>query len=259
MPRLPALGDRLGGSPRIVLLDVDGTLSPIAPRPEDAVVPAETRRAVASLASRPGVHVGLVSGRAAADARRLVAVTNLWVIGNHGLETIGPAGEIDVDPAAEAHRMAVSKASRRIASSLTHVPGVQLEDKVWTLSIHYRRADPALVPRLRSMLEATATQHGLRLTEGKAVFEMRPPVSLDKGTAVLALTGRLGGLAAGSTVVFIGDDTTDEDAFRVLREQAPSAVTVCVADGEAETAAEFRVPGPDAVREFLEWLGGRAR
>jgi trehalose-phosphatase len=260
LPRLDELRGRLSGSPRIVLLDIDGTLSPIAPRPEEAVVPPETRRAVAALAARRRVHVGLVSGRAAADARRLVGVANLWVIGNHGLEISGPDGEIDVNPDAEAHRLAVSAASRKIATAVTHVPGVQLEDKVWTLSVHYRRAAPAVVPRLRAMLETTAQQHGLRLTEGKAVYEVRPPVNHDKGTSVLALSRRLGGLLPGATVVFIGDDVTDEDAFRVLRQAVPGAVTVRVAEsGDAKTAAEFRLPGPDAVREFLEWLGESAR
>jgi trehalose-phosphatase len=260
LQRLSELQDRLGGSPRIVLLDVDGTLAPIAPRPEDAVVPPETRRAVAALAARPSVHVALVSGRAASDARRLVAVANLWVIGNHGLEIIGPDGEIDVTPEAESHRMAVSSASRKIASALKHVPGVQLEDKGWTLSVHYRRAEPAVIPRLRGLLEKTALQHGLRLTEGKAVYELRPPIDHDKGTAVITLSRRLGGLVPGSTVVFIGDDVTDEDAFRLLRQQMPSAVTarVCAAE-DAETAAEFRIPGPDAVREFLLWLVQTAR
>ena len=241
------------------MLDVDGALCPIAPRPQDAVVPVETRRAVAALASRPDVHVALVSGRAAADARRLVGVANLWVIGNHGLETIGPDGELDVDPQAEIHRHAVSAAARRIESSLVHVPGVQLEDKVWTLSVHYRRAEPAVVPRVRMLLEELAQQHALRLTAGKAVYELRPPVNRDKGTAVLTLTDRLGGFVPGATIVFIGDDATDEDAFRALRENAPLAVTVRVTEEHGATAAEFDLPSPDAVRQFLEWMGARAR
>jgi trehalose-phosphatase len=260
LPLLPSLAARLDGTPRLVMLDVDGALCEIAPRPEDAVVPPNTRRAVAALAAKPDVHVALVSGRAAADARRLVAVANLWVIGNHGLETIGPDGELDVHPDAETHRLAVSTASRRIESSIAHVPGVQLEDKVWTLSVHYRRADPAVVLRMRLMLRELAQQLGLRLTEGKSVYELRPPVDEDKGTAVLTLTRRLGGFAPGASIVFIGDDTTDEDAFRALRAHAPSAVTVRVAENDSDaTAAEFNLPTPVDVRRFLEWMGARAR
>ena len=91
------------------------------------------------------------------------------------------------------------------------------------------------------------------------MLELRPPVDLDKGTAVLALARRLGGLVPGTTVIFAGDDQTDEDAFRTLRRHTPDAVTIRVADEETETAAEFRLPDPDAVRRFLEWLVAATR
>ena len=254
IPLLPEIADRLGGSPRIIMLDIDGTLSPIAPRPQDASIPLATRRAVAALAARPGVHVAVVSGRGAADARRLISVGNIWVIGNHGIEVVGPEGETEVAAQAEAFQGAMAQAARKIAAAVTHVAGVVLEDKTWTLSVHYRLADPVLVPRLRASIEAVAEQFGLRLTTGKGVLELRPPVDLDKGTAVLALARRLGGLVPGTSVVFAGDDQTDEDAFRMLRQHTPDAVTIRVADEETETAAEFRLPDPEAVRRFLEWL-----
>ena len=259
IPLLSEIGDRIGGSPRIIMLDVDGTLAPIASRPQDASVPPATRRAIAALAARPGVHVVIVSGRGAADARRLVSVGNIWVIGNHGFEVVGPQGETEVVPQAEGYRVPMAQASRKIAASVTHVAGVLLEDKVWTLSVHYRLADPGVVPRLRASLEGVAEQHGLRITEGKEVFELRPPVEHDKGTAVLALARRLGGLLPGTSVVFIGDDRTDEDAFRILRQHNPEAVTIRVADDDVQTAAEFRLPDPDAVRRFLEWLVAETR
>ena len=259
IPVLSRLGDRIGGSPRIIMLDIDGTLAPIAPRPQDAVVPAATRRAIAILASRPGVHVALVSGRGAADARRLVSVGNTWVIGNHGIEVVGPQGETEVAAEAEPYQAAMAQASRKIASAVTHVSGVTLEDKRWTLSVHYRLADAAVVPRLEAAIDAIAQQHGLRVTEGKGVYELRPPVHLDKGTAVLALARRLGGLVPGTSVIFAGDDRTDEDAFRVLRQHNPEAVTIRVGDEETPTAAEFRLPDPEAVRRFLEWLVAETR
>jgi trehalose-phosphatase len=111
-----------------------------------------------------------------------------------------------------------------------------------------------VIPRLRASLEAIADQYGLRLTEGKGVLELRPPVEHDKGTAVLALARRLGGLVPGTSVIFAGDDQTDEDAFRTLRRHNPDAVTVRVAEDDVPTAAEFRLPDPEAVRRFLEWL-----
>lgn len=277
-PVTQAVAARLAGSPLVVMLDVDGTLAPIVPRPEAATVPPETRRVVARLATRPGVHVALVSGRAAADARRIVAVTGVWVIGNHGFEVVSPEGELLVDPALAATRPAVAQAVDRLSALVAQVPGVIVEDKGWTLSVHYRLADPAAVPRLLEHISQVARATGLRLTSGKMVAELRPPVEVDKGTAVLQLAARLGGLShptaeprgmpgdeasrdrsrtvqGRGAVVFIGDDTTDEDAFRALRVHAPHAVTVRVTHGDqAKTSAELWVSDPAEVREFLQWL-----
>jgi trehalose-phosphatase len=263
-----ALARRLAGTPLLVLLDVDGTLAPIAPRPEAAAVPPETRRIVAALATRPGTYVALVSGRAAADARRLVAVSDVYAIGNHGCEVMAPDGEVTIDPAVAPWRDALAQVARALAPRLAEVRGVLLEDKTWTLSIHYRLAEPGIVPRLRGVVTDIAARYGLPVAEGKKVLEVRPPVAVDKGTAVLALADRLGALGDAASLLYAGDDRTDEDAFRRLRAKAPRAVTVRVlgaADGEAEqtgtargqappTAAEFVVRDTVEMRELLEWV-----
>lgn len=247
---------RLRGSPLVIMLDVDGTLAPIAPRPDAVVVPAETRRAIATLAARDDMHVVLVSGRAAADARRLVSALHVWVIGNHGFEITGPDGEELVEQQVAHYRPVVAQAARRLAAQVAHVPGVILEDKGWTLSVHYRLADPAVVPRLRAAVEETVAHLGLRLTFGKEVLEVRPPVRVDKGTAVVQLGLKLGGLGDSGSLMFVGDDQTDEDAFRALRARAGHSVTVRVLhdDVAAPTAAEFSAHDPIEVRAFLEWL-----
>ncbi|HET7620967.1 MAG TPA: trehalose-phosphatase [Gemmatimonadaceae bacterium] len=278
LPVSDSVAARLDGRPLAVMLDVDGTLAPIAPRPEEAAVPAETRRVVAALAVHPDVRVVLVSGRAAADARRIVGVANVWVIGNHGFEVVSPDGEELEQPELEPWRAAVARAARRIAPLVAPVPGVILEDKGWTLSVHYRLADPKVVPRLVESVERAAAPLGLRVSRGKMVVEVRPDVRVDKGTAVLRLAAELGaisrrdgagvaedadgGTANGGTgsALFIGDDRTDEDAFRALRSRSARAVTVRVTHGdEVATAAEFLVEDPAAVRVFLEWLLERSR
>lgn len=245
---------RVRGTPFLVMLDVDGTLAPISPRPEEAEVPVETRRAIATLARRDGVHIVLVSGRAAADARRIVSVSHAWVIGNHGCEIIDPEGESTVDARVAPYRQAMSQVARRLRTKAAHLAGVIIEDKMWTLSIHFRLANPAVVPGLRAAVEEAVREPGLRMTEGKMLFEVRPPVMVHKGTAILGLAQRLGGLSPDSSLLFAGDDRTDEDAFAALRTRAPNALTVRVGDETIETAAEFRVAGTDEMREFLEWL-----
>jgi trehalose-phosphatase len=242
--------DRLAGRPSVVMLDVDGTLAPIVLHPTLAAVPAETRRVIAALAARPNVSVALVSGRAAHDARRLVAVENVWTIGNHGAELMDPNGEIAVDAEMVRYGPQIARVARALEALLAPLRGVFLENKGWTLSVHYRAADDAIVPRLRAAVEGEVARSGLRMTLGKKVFEVRPPVRIDKGTAVFTLARELGALGDDAALLFAGDDATDEDAFRILRSRVPRAVTVRVG-GEPATAAEFTVASNEDMYALL--------
>lgn len=252
----PAAAARLAGHPLAVMLDVDGTLAPIVPRPQDALVPNETRQVLALLTTLPGVHVVLVSGRAAFDVQRMVPVRNVWVIGNHGFEVIAPDGEEQTPAELAPVRGAVARAARRLEVLVAPVPGVTVEDKGWTMSVHYRQADEAVVPRLLDSVRQVALPLGLRVTEGKKVIEVRPPARVDKGTAVIRLGATLGAFADEASILFVGDDSTDEDAFRALRARRAGAVTVRVTHGDDETptSAEFTLRDTAEVLAFLEWL-----
>ena len=247
-----ALEPLASASPLLLLFDIDGTLAPIAPRPQDAAVPDAARRALASLAALPDVRVGLVTGRSADDGARLVSVPGLWVIGNHGVETVDPDGTRHIDPAALAFAEPLARAADALAPLVAATPGTLLEDKRWSLSLHYRLA-PAAEPRLRTAAEHVARVEKLRLGEGSAVLEVRIPVEVDKGTAVLTLARRLGAAAPGAAVLFAGDDRTDEDAFRRLA-PLPGAVTIRVGAPEVATHARWRVDAPAAVHALLESL-----
>src|SRR4051812_30709844 len=252
IPALPLTSDlrlRLSATPMAVLLDIDGTLAPIAPRPEQALVPPETCKAIADLTNLPGAHVALVSGRSVEDARRLVGLPKLGVIGNHGFEVLGEDGELLSEPAAHFYLDAIRSAAARLASQTKSLHGVVLEDKKWTLSLHYRLAIRSDIPRITALVNNAGTDLGLVVTRGKEVLELRPPMKINKGTASVLWTKQLGANAA----VYIGDDRTDEDAFRDLRVEFPRAVTIRVGDPDhgEETAAEFRLETPLEVREFL--------
>ena len=242
---------RLTGRPLVLSFDVDGTLAPIAAHPALAHVPEATRRIISSLVTRPGVIVILVSGRAAHDARRVVGVERVWTVGNHGAEVIDPIGDTTVDPAVSRYAEAVARTAQALQPLVAAIRGVLLENKTWTLSVHYRAADERVVPRLRGIVEGVAAQQGLIVTEGKKVLEIRPPVGVNKGTAISRLVGDLGGFRRGASVLFAGDDITDEDAFRFLREYHPAAVTICIGD-RADTAAEFTFRDTDRLRALLE-------
>lgn len=253
-----ALATLAAARPLALCLDIDGTLAPIAPRPDDARTPEPTLRTLERLAAHPGVSVALVTGRAPADARALVPVDGVWIVGNHGAETLPPgAATPDVDPAVAAYGPAVD----RLAAALepfAATPGVLVENKRWSLSLHTRLTAPDARAAVTAQARALGESEGLRVDEGKAVLEFKAPVAVDKGTATLALLARWGAVApnatdAGAGVLAAGDDTTDEHLFQRLHDAALAAVTVRVGD-DVPTWAAYRVDNPPALAAFLSEL-----
>lgn len=260
-PVSAALDSRLSGSPLLALLDIDGTLAPIAPTPHVAAVPQRTRAVVAALARSGEVHVAVVSGRAARDAQSMVGTGGVWVIGNHGMEWIDPRGTAHVHRSVVPYTADIEAASRELEVAVAHIPGVLVEDKGLTASVHYRLAERERVGEVRAIVGHAAAKHSLHITEGKEVLELRPPVEINKGTAAVDLAGELGIDGSSGAVLCAGDDRTDEDAFRALRAAFPRAVTVRVMrDGDApdnDTAAEYFVRDTEEVRALLEWLAAK--
>lgn len=222
-----------------VLLDVDGTLAPIVERPEDAAVPADTREEVDRLASRYAL-VACISGRPAADVRRLVSVEGIEYVGVHGLEG---------DPEAERFKPQLEAFLQGAAWPW------RVENKAGvTLSFHYREADDASEAERRADDVAQAAEEaGLTAHHGRKVLEVRPPVTADKGTAVRRL---LDGRPV-TRALYAGDDTTDLDAFRGL-DGLELSVRVAVASPEAPTglaeAADVVVGSPVELLELLRAL-----
>jgi trehalose-phosphatase len=254
LPITPAFAERLTGRPLLLLLDVDGTLAPIVERPDYAIVSPATQHVLVDLVAMPDTHVAIVSGRSARDARRLVNVKGVWVLGNHGIEVAQPNGPPAVRRDVAQYESKVAAAVDRCSSIADSTPGVIVEDKRWTLSVHYRLADRAVIPAVSAHVADIALQLGLRVTVGKEVLEVRPPVDVNKGTAAIALARSLNALDPSASVFCAGDDRTDEDAFRALRATQPAAVTVFVGNDGAllTTGAEFSVADPDDVRALLE-------
>jgi trehalose 6-phosphate phosphatase len=205
--------ERLSEAPELaaLLLDVDGTLAPIAPRPEEARVPDEARAEVARLADRYAL-VACISGRTGADAKRMVGVEGVRYVGAHGLE-LAPDADRWRD---EIHAFAATV-------------DWPVEDKGLTVSFHYRQAEheDAALEYLDEVAER-ARLAGLIPRFGRKVLEIRPPVHADKGTAVRQLLGEAGLRRA----LYAGDDSTDADAFRAL-DGLEVGVRVAVSSDEA--------------------------
>jgi trehalose 6-phosphate phosphatase len=219
-----------------VLLDVDGVLAPIVPRPENAAVPPDTRAELERLAARYAL-VACVSGRTSADAERIVGVPSVVYVGSHGLE---------LAPEAEQWRERLHR--------FGEAADWPVEDKGLTVSFHYRGAEDEQAAReqLERVAEA-ARAEGLLARFGRKVLELRPPIEADKGTAVRALLAERG-LRRG---LYAGDDTTDLDGFRGL-DGLEVAVRVAVASAEGPPelrgAADLVVDGPGELLELLRRL-----
>lgn len=252
--RLPELLElRRNAGRMLVALDFDGTLSPIVDRPQDAALLEGLAGPLERLAARADTVAAIVSGRGLADVRSRVRLDSMYYAGNHGFEIEGP-GVDRVHPAAEEARPALEACVRGLEEGLAEEPGTEIEDKRWTLSIHYRRAErEGAAGRVRAAIDEHCRRPGLRVTEGKKVFEVRPDVDWDKGRAtefLLDVVSRDAGVDD-LPALFIGDDRTDEDAFAVVRERGGGIV---VGEPPADTHAVAWVRGPAEVAELVEEL-----
>ena len=234
-----------------LFLDYDGTLVGLRRRPEEARL-SPGRRAVLDSISRTA-RVAVVSGRSLADVRALVGLPSLIYVGNHGLE-IAEGGMTWTHPAAAGAKRALAAVMREVRSRAAALEGVLVEDKGATAAVHFRLLAPGDVPELKAVVEeAVGRNRGvLRTVPGKKVIDVRPDVGWDKGRAVIELLGRMGP-AKGRQVIYIGDDRTDEDAFRAL---GGRAVTVRVGASGVSSAAH-RLRGVGAVWMFLRELADR--
>jgi trehalose 6-phosphate phosphatase len=225
-----------------IILDVDGVLAPIVARPELSEVPETTRAELRRLAG-PYRLVACVSGRGGDDARRLVGVDGVRVVGNHGLELDPRAPELE-------------EALRHFRETVPEIPGAWIEDKGLSFTFHYREADdPGAVEEALEPVSRKAEEAGFEAFRGRKVLEIRPDVSVNKGTAVRRLVDESGARRA----LYAGDDTTDLDGFAGLDAAGlDHGVRVAVASEEGPTLlrkqADVVVEGPEAFAELLRSL-----
>lgn len=240
---------RITSATRVSLfLDFDGTLVPIEANPALPRLDSETAEALQGLSSRDLLVTTIISGRAVEDLYARVRVQGLIYAGNHGLEIFG-RNLLFVEPGATARRQELERLCDELRVQLQPIEGAMVEFKGLTASVHYRRAAECDRPAIERAVRAAVARLGdlFRLHLGKKVFEILPRTGWHKGAAVRWINDHLGKEKVLS--VYLGDDTSDEDAFCLL----PDAVTVKVGPARA-TCARHWLPNPGAVREFLLWL-----
>jgi trehalose-phosphatase len=252
LARWPRLVEELGSRRPAVFLDYDGTLTPIVSRPEEAKIPSETREVVRRIAERFPTTV--VSGRGREDVAALVGLESINVAGSHGFDISGPDGaeqRIRHEAAAEVEPV-IEELARGLQDRIGGVEGVVIEPKRFTLAVHYRLVSDRDLPVVEEAVDAALRDHPeLRKAHGKKVFELRPDLDWDKGRAILWLLDALDLDDPGTVPIYLGDDTTDEDAFRALRGRG---VGIVVTPAPRPTEAEYSLQDPGEVRAFLERL-----
>jgi len=230
-----------------LFLDFDGTLTPFRKRPEQVRMSRRTRLALERLVHNPRMEICVLSGRRRADVQKRVAVRGIRCFGLHGWEGSAPA-------VSEAHvTKLLRQARRQFRQRLADLREIWIEEKGPIFAVHVRGATAGAARRTGKIVREVMSSFapGLRLLPGNHVWEVTPADMQGKGATVRALIARM---HPAPLPVYIGDDTTDESAFAVLRR----GITVCVGP-RRPTGARFALRGTQEVRMFLEKLGREMR
>jgi trehalose 6-phosphate phosphatase len=238
-----------------LVLDFDGVLAPIVEDPETSALPERAAASLAQLAGPLGT-VAVISGRPAAFLAGRVGVPGIRLLGSYGMESVKD-GNVELSPAAAAWLAAVSEAREELIGLLRAQPGVRVETKPASVAAHWRQAPDrdAAAAEVQNAAARVAAATGLRLEPGKFVFELRPPIDVDKGSAVTALMSEVQAAVA----VYAGDDLGDLPALRAVRATGGYGLVV---DHGAETspallaAADQVIAGTDG---FADWLAALAQ
>lgn len=236
-----------------VFLDFDGTLSPIASRPEQAVLSDSMRVVLGALVTK--LPVAILSGRDLEDVRQRVGIDAIVYAGSHGFDIAGPHG---------LHRQMATEflpklgmAEKELQDALDGIPGALVERKRFSIAAHYRNVNENGIPAFIKAVEAVAAGYPeLRRIDGKKVYELLPNVDWDKGKAMLWLLRTLDLEGPKVRPIYIGDDTTDEDAFRVLGLE-PGDVGIIVTEHPRQSAAHYLLKDSSEVELFLRSLIAR--
>jgi trehalose 6-phosphate phosphatase len=250
MDRWEEIARLMQGKHPAVFLDYDGTLTPIVERPELAVLSDETRATIKELARL--CTVAVVSGRDRTDVQALVGLDELVYAGSHGFDIAGPEGlRIQHEKGAD-FLPALTRAHQRLSEGLAGIEGALVERKRFAIAVHFRQVAEPDVDRVEAAVNEVVDRFPkLRKTYGKKIFELRPRIDWDKGKAVLWLLEALKLKGEQVLPVYLGDDTTDEDAFAALRSRG---IGILVADSVSVTAARYLLHSPADVGRFLRRL-----
>jgi trehalose 6-phosphate phosphatase len=242
---------------RLLLCDYDGTLTAIVDRPEMANLSEETGKLLSRLVRKPGVSVGVISGRALSDIKARVSIGSIIYAGNHGFEIDGPEIQF-IHPLTEELGSIIRLISTVLKKAMGRIKGVVVEDKGMTLSVHYRLVNDDQLAQVNSVFEntvGTARKLGkIKTTSGKKVHEVRPAIPWHKGNAVQLIFDKAGHSRRKGEVlpIYLGDDLTDEDAFKSVNEL--NGISILVGEERQNSAAGYYLNSTSEVNTLFAEL-----
>jgi len=253
--RLKKLKELLSHKFILLLLDYDGTLVKIMETPGKAVIPKETKELLQKLSRSFYCKLGIISGRSLQDIKKMIGIKNIIYSGNHGLELEGPKIKSQTQVSLEM-KAVIKNIVKELQEKLSGIKGVLIEDKGFTLSIHYRRVGEKDLPVFEKIIQEVVRPYAIRdkikVDSGKKVYEIKLPLQWDKGKIALWLMARQQFAAGEEQVlpVYIGDDATDEDAFRALKSKG---ITVFVGEPQ-DSQADYYLKDPEEVTKLLRLI-----
>ncbi|KAG6705543.1 hypothetical protein I3842_07G183900 [Carya illinoinensis] len=250
------------GKQIVMFLDYDGTLSPIVEDPDQAFMSMEQMREAVRDVARY-FPTAIVSGRCRDKVYNFVRLEELFYAGSHGMDIKGPSKhpksdkgnqELIFEAASEFLTM-IDEVYKALINEISSIPGAKVENNKFCLAVHFRCVDEkrwaALAKQVRVVISVYPK---LKLTQGRKVLEIRPTVKWDKGKALEFLLESLGYANSNDVLpIYIGDDQTDEDAFKVLRHNG-KGFGILVSRVAKETNASYSLQEPSEVKEFLRLL-----
>ena len=241
----------------LLLSDYDGTLTPIVNRPEEAILSSEVRDKLRTLAEKPAFTVGVISGRPLSEIKAMVEIEKIYYAGNHGLEIDGPGLKF-VSPAARAAQAEIKELVRQLSAKLAGIQGVIVEDKGLGLSVHYRlvkKDEEHTAADIFCQIATPLLREGkIRVTSGKKVWEVRPPIDWHKGKAAETIRKEIKELLKLEQLltIYLGDDTTDEDVFRIIHR--PEGWSIIIGQENPSSNADYYLNSTSEVATFLSRL-----
>lgn len=232
----------------VIFLDFDGTLTPIVDRPDLAVLSESTRAVLRTLKTK--IPVAVLSGRELEDVRKRVAIDGIVYAGSHGFDIAGP--DNIQRQAGTQFFPALDRAEKELREKLGDIAGALVERKRFSIAAHYRKVNNTDFPKLKASVTEVIKRHQqLRKMDGKKVYELLPGVDWDKGKAASWILENLAPKQEKIRPIYIGDDRTDEDAFRAVKGQGTG---ILVTEEPRTTAAQYSLKNPSEVERFLRVL-----